>query len=187
MKVFILKFSELLSLDMWKAVLSNDFNRGYIMALAFMVSLFILLFMLKLFFFIIFRKKRASKIIVPGNDGDVIIAHNAVAKTVEYSLRAYPELEVEKVKLYCKGKKYYMTVFCELNVGKKRHLPEISAEIKPLIITQLADVFGIQNIQEIDIIINNIANDKEFDDDSNDNEKDAIKEFEESKYVSTSF
>ena len=80
-----------------------------------------------------------------------------------------------------------MTVFCELNVGKKRHLPEISAEIKPLIITQLADVFGIQNIQEIDIIINDIANDKEFDDDSTDNEKDAIKEFEESKYVSTSF
>ena len=85
MKVFILKFSELLSLDMWKAVLSNDFNRGYIMALAFMVSLFILLFMLKLFFFIVFRKKRASKIVVPGNNGDMIIAHNAVAKTVEYS------------------------------------------------------------------------------------------------------
>jgi hypothetical protein len=184
MKAFILKFSEYLSIDMWKAVLSNDFNRGYIAALVLMISIFILLFVLKLFCFIIFRKKRASKVVVPSANGDMIIAHSAVAKTVEISLRAYPELDIEKVKLYTKGKNYFMTIFCGLSVSMKRNLPEISNEIKPLIQKKLADVFGIENIKEIDIIINYISTEDELSKDDNDN---VAKEYNEGKYVNTSF
>ena len=188
MKVCILKLAEIFSVDMWKAVLSNDFNRGYIVATAFVLSIFILLLVLKLFCFIIFRKKKASKVIVPSANGDMIIAHSAVAKTVEISLRDYPELEIEKVKLYTKGKYYFMTIFSELNVGRKRNLPELSNEIKPLIQKKLVEVFGIENLKEINIIINDIANEDELDDDKNDNnDKDAFKEYNEGRYVNTSF
>jgi uncharacterized alkaline shock family protein YloU len=81
-----------------------------------------------------------------------------------------------------------MTIFSELNVGRKRNLPELSNEIKPLIQKKLVEVFGIENLKEINIIINDIANEDELDDDKNDNnDKDAFKEYNEGRYVNTSF
>ena len=98
--------------ETWRALLSDDFSRGYLTAVTLMLALLLALFILRVMCWFAFRVRRCSEIIVCGPDGELAISREAVTALVERELRTYPELRANKLRLYRKGKEYRMVICC---------------------------------------------------------------------------
>lgn len=148
---------------MWQRLLSNDFARGYLAALSLFVAIFVLVLMIRIFFWLCFRTRRCSNVVVPGEGGDIVISRDAVTAVLEEELKAYPQLMVNRIRITRRGRKHFLALYCAFST-KSGSIPELLQEIKPRLQGVLKDVFGIESVKAIRVII------EEMDDGSRDND-----------------
>ena len=136
---------------MWQELLRSDFNRGYVAALVLVLALLLAMLILKFLCWLAFRTRRCSEITIPRRDGDIVVSREAVAAAVERELRAFPELNVRKIRLFRRRRAYLMTLCCAYGGGDG--VPALADELKPRLLSVLKTTFGIETMKRIKVVI----------------------------------
>lgn len=118
------------------------------MGVGLVLGLLILLVILRIILRLVFRRRRSSSIVVPDAAGELIISCDAVEKAARSVLGNFKELDVRRIRLYRQGKSYQLLLFCTF-VGGGRGVPELSSEIRPLLIETLGRLFGIHSLRKV--------------------------------------
>ena len=133
----------------WRSLLGSDFNQGFISALVLILGLIIILLFLRGIFFLLFRTRRCSHVVVSRPDGDTVVEREVIRALIERELAAYPAVSAEKVVLTRKGKQYRLTIYCSYLLGDQAGIPAFCDEFKPRLQGALDKSFGIKNIAGI--------------------------------------
>lgn len=139
----------------WETLLTSDFNRGYLAALALVLALIVALMILKLVWFIAFRTRRASTVTVRHPDGDIVVSREALAEAVSRELLNYPELQLRKLRLFRRGGNYMLTLLCEFR--GVAGVPGIASELRTKIREKLKQLFGLESLKSVKIVIEKLA------------------------------
>lgn len=139
----------------WERLLASDFNRGYLAALALVLALILVLMILKLMWFIAFRTRRASTVTVTHPDGDIVVSREAIFEAVSRELFDYPELRLRKLRLFRRGKYYMLTLLCEFRGASG--IPGMAEELKSRLRERLKQLFGLENLKSVKIVIEKLA------------------------------
>ena len=141
------------SVDTWKELLSNDFNRGYLAGVALVLAVVVLFLVLRLVLGFVFRTRRARAIVVTADDGDIQISQDAVAAAVESLLAGFPELVLDTLKIYRNGgHRYFLLLQCRFRSTEKT-FPDVVAQVKENIFHGLEKQFGISELRKIRIVL----------------------------------
>ena len=135
----------------WRELLSNDFNRGYLTGVALMLVLVLLALLGRIVLGLIFRTRKARAIVVAADDGDVQIAQEAIASALSAMLVDFPELVLDSLKIFRRGKhRYHLLLQCRFHATGKT-FPDVAAKAKNAFFQGLEKQFGIDNLRQIRI------------------------------------
>ena len=146
-------FKEILSGDFWNALLGNDFNKGYVAALCFVLVLILILLLIRFVLFLVFRTRKCKSIVIPDSQGDVSISRTAVENAVRKTVSAYPELNLRALKLYRKGSSYALNLHCILDGSHGTAFSTLVENLRPALLEMLKDTFGITRLRKIRFIL----------------------------------
>lgn len=137
----------------WQELLSGDFNRGYLSGVMLVLSVVVLLLVIRLVLSFIFRNRRVRSIVVPAADGDVMISRNAVVAAVENMLTGFPELMVDSLRIYRRGRMYFFQLHCRFRSGDSAVFPDIVQKVKEAVFSGMQEQFGVNNLRKIRIVL----------------------------------
>jgi len=141
------------SAETWKQLLSNDFNRGYLVGVALVLGVVVLFLLLRLMVAFFFRTRRARTIVVTADDGDVQISQDAIAAAVGELLDDFPELVLDTLKIYRNGgHRYFLLLQCRFRSAEKM-FPDVIAQVKEKIFHGLEKQFGISDLRKIRVVL----------------------------------
>ena len=135
--------------EWWRTLLGNDFNKGFISALCLVLVLMFTLFLLRGFFFLLFRTRRCRNIEVQRADGNTLVSADVIASVVERELAAYPTVRSEKILLTRRGRRYELTIYCSYLLSDQSGIPAFCDEFKPRLTAVLERGFGITRLHKI--------------------------------------
>ena len=141
-------------------ILQNDFNCGYVSAIMSVVILLLVLLVLRLILWLIFRTRRCSSVVVPAENGDLIVTRCAVESVARHEVEAFPQIYLRKLLIFRKGNIYSMKLFCRFERGSAG-MPEIAADMRKRLTEAMMQQFGIDSLKEISICVERL---KETDD-----------------------
>jgi len=157
-----MNYSEYLKPETWRILLGNDFNRGFFAALVLILLLLLLLLFIRLTLGMIFRRHRTGKIIIQRADGDTQVSLSALSALVRNELNDYPAIECSRILLYKQGKKYSLSLFCDYSLKDQSGIPAFCDEFKPKVLNALNDTFGIKDIREIKLCIDEVTDESDL-------------------------
>ncbi len=150
-----MNYSDLLSANYWRELLSTDFNRGYATGIALVLGVMILLCVLKIIWRLMFRVRRCGAVEVRCDGGDLVISRSAVENAARQVLAAFPQLDVDRIQLFRKGQRYRLRLHCAFATDGGG-LPEIASKVKPKMTETLHRVFGIDTLDQITLQIDTL-------------------------------
>ncbi len=133
---------------MLESVKANDFNKGFAAGISLALLIILLLMIIKIIFKLIFRRKRCKELVNNSSDGDVVITVSAIEDSVRRELDAFGSVEINKLRLYRKRKKYILNLVCSYN-GKSGTLPQITQKIKSSLNNMFQNFFGVASVSMI--------------------------------------
>lgn len=139
------------SIDFWKQLLNNDFNRGYFTALVLIVVVLALVLILRLILMLIFRRRRCRQVEVKCDGGNLLISREAITDATRNELQRYPQLSVNRIHLYRTCHHYSLVINCNFDPGDDggSGVPELADQIKPQLLALFKRLFGIENLDRI--------------------------------------
>ena len=140
-------------LSAWRDLLAGDFNRGYLSGVMLVLAVVLLLLVIRIVLSFIFRNRRVRSIVVPASDGEVMITQNAVIAAVESMLAAFPELLIDSLKIYRKGRVYSLLLHCRFQVGDAAVFPDVAQKMKETVFAGMREQFGVDNLRKIRIVL----------------------------------
>ena len=147
------------SLQNWQSLLRSDFNRGYLCALALVAALIVILMILRFVWWLIFRERGCSRLMIRRNDGDIVVSRSAVCAAIDGALVGVPALKVRKVRIFQRGRSYSITLLSSFD--GKGSVAELVEKLKPLVTGTLRDTFGIDNLRRVKVVIEELESDEE--------------------------
>ena len=133
----------------WRSLLGTEFNQGFMAALILILALILFLFIIRGIFFLVFRTRRCSNIVVKRADGNTVVSRDVIASVIDNELRGYPALSAEKIVLARKGKKYRLTIYCRYLLSDQAGMPAFCDEFKPRLLAALEKGFGIDTLDQV--------------------------------------
>lgn len=152
-----MNITNLVDPELWRKLLSNDFNRGYLVGAGLVIALLIGLLIIKIFIKIVFRTRRCRQISVHRADGDLVISCHAVENAVRQVLATFPQFSIRRIQLYCRGENYSITLFTTFKPNEAVGLPELSSQLKPKVTETLRQTFGIERLKKIRIQVEELG------------------------------
>ena len=147
-------------LSAWRDLLAGDFNRGYLSGVVLVLAVVLLILVIRIVLSFIFRNRRVRSIVVPAADGEVMISQNAVIAAVESMLAGFPELLVDSVKIYRKGRMYSFLLHCRFQVGEAAVFPDVAQKMKEAVFAGMREQFGVDNLRRIRIVLTELEGNK---------------------------
>ena len=144
-------------LSAWRDLLAGDFNRGYLSGVVLVLAVVLLILVIRIVLSFIFRNRRVRSIVVPATDGEVMISQNAVIAAVESMLAGFPELLVDSVKIYRKGRMYSFLLHCRFQAGEAAVFPDVAQKMKEAVFAGMREQFGVENLRKIRIVLTELA------------------------------
>lgn len=141
------------SLEPWKELLAGDFERGYLTGVLLVLTIVVVMLLLRIVLGIVFRTRRARAIVVSAPDGDVQIAREAVSAAVDSMLTGFPELSLDSLKIYRRGRRRYSLLLECRFLGGGNTFPDIVARLKETIFEGMKKQFGITALDRIRIVL----------------------------------
>lgn len=138
-----------------RQLLASDFNRGYIAALALVFAVLVVVLLLRLIWFFLFRKKTCSRIVIPGEDGDIVISRDAIVAATRQELESFTQFDVRKMQLFRKGRNYSLRICCTYDTDGKG-VAELVQEFKPRLREVMKELFGIESLKDITLCVEHI-------------------------------
>ncbi|MBE6377521.1 MAG: hypothetical protein E7051_01745 [Lentisphaerae bacterium] len=171
MKEVINRFLEWFSRDTFVAdICGNEFARGLIVGAA---AAALILLAVQLFLLIFFRRKAVSSIKVKSDFGTVEVNSSAVTNVIKSAAKALESLEISKIRIYERGKQLDFVLRAVMDASGKT-TPALMEKLTVILRQQMKEVFGVENIRDIKLVIvscKNCGEDEEFEDfDSKDDE-----------------
>ncbi|MBQ9500728.1 MAG: hypothetical protein IJU70_01085 [Lentisphaeria bacterium] len=133
-------------------ILRSDFNCGYIAAISTVALVLLLFLLLRFVFWLIFRTKRCGSVVVPSENGDLIVTRNAVEAVVREEVESFPQIYLRKLLLFRRGNTYLLKLFCRFERGAEG-MPDIAGRIRTRLNEVMLQQFGIDSIREVSICI----------------------------------
>lgn len=128
---------------------TDDFSRGVVCGLA---AYFVVLFLVHLLFWICRGRKKCSQLVVRGEKGEIAVSIKAVASLVRAVLGQCAQLDISRIYVYRHKKAYIFDVRGSFRVGASG-APEIYGAAAEQIKAEMKNVFGIKNIEKVDLRI----------------------------------
>ena len=141
-------------------ILQSDFNCGYIAAISSVVLLLLAILLLRLILWLIFRTKRCSTVVVPAENGELVVTRSAVETIARGEVESFPQIYLRKLLVYRRGNVYSMKLFCRFERGDAG-MPEIAADMRKRLTDAMMSQFGIDSLKDISICVERV---KETDD-----------------------
>lgn len=151
-------------IENFKALWADDFCRGAISALAIIVAVSLLYLILKLLFWLKFRKRRCHEIEIDLPEGKVKISENALTAALRSELAGFSQLDIRKILIYSRKNKYFFvirTTFSDRDGSTG--MPELFAAAKPLLIQRMQELFGVSQLDDITFIVEKFSPKKSSD------------------------
>ena len=133
----------------------TDFTLGYMAALVIIALTLLVLFIIRIIFALVFRKKRCSKISIKSPNGDAFISCSAIMAVIKALESDFSALTINKVNLYRRGKKPFIEVYLDFDASQGG-LPEHSEKFKNRVLESLEKIFGIKNIRSVHLHLRNV-------------------------------
>ena len=147
--------------EVWKV----ELFRGALLTLGVFFGIMLLGWIIRIIIFCKFGRRRCSTISVNCQNGSIIVAANAISSAIEAELKAFPELEVRRILLFCKRGVYSMEVRAALiKSGKSRGLPELYSLVEPLIKRRMDEIFGLKELANVTLRIERSGKSDDYDD-----------------------
>ena len=138
------------AVEIFKEVWQVELYRGALLAVGVFFAVLLLYWLLKIIFFCKFGKRRCSRITVACENGDIVVAANAVSSAISSELKGFPELSVHRILLFRKRALYSLELRATLvKTDNGRGLPELYSLIEPLIKRRMAEIFGITDLSKV--------------------------------------
>lgn len=137
----------------WRSLLGSDFNQGFMAALALILGLMVILFIIRSIVKFIFRTRRCNAVTVKRQDGDTLISKDVIAGVIERELADYPALRHDKIVLTRRGSSYQVTIYCDYLLSDQSGIPAFCDEFKPRLCDALKKSFGIVDLTKVKLWI----------------------------------
>ena len=146
--------------EMWAV----EFYRGALLATGCFAAVLILYWIVKLVIFVKFGRRRCSSVSVNNEHGSIISSCDTITAVLRSELKNFPELNIRRILIYRKRGVYSIELRCVYaKVENFRGIPELFAQMEPLIREHMKNIFGMDDIAKIDI---RIVGSDDFDDGS---------------------
>ena len=142
----------------WQQLTGNEFNRGYLTALALVFGILLVLLVLKIVFWICFRTRRCGNVVVRSAAGEVIVSRDAVCALLRRELRGFSQLEVRNIRIMRRGGNYFLHLHADFHTGENG-LQVVLDEVRPRLLAALKETFGIVSIKQIKLMIDELVDD----------------------------
>jgi hypothetical protein len=153
------------AVEVLKEVWSVELFRGVLLTLGVFFALMVLEWIIRLIIFCKFGRRRCSAVKISCPSGDIVVSANAVSSVIEAELKAFSELEVRRILLFCKRGVYSLEIRAALvKTGTGRGLPELHSQIEPLIKRRIEEIFGLKDISGVTLRIDRSGNFDDYDD-----------------------
>ena len=150
------------AVEILKEVWRVELFRGVLLTLGVFFALLVLEWIVRLIIFCKFGRRRCSTVNIKCPGGDIVVSANAVSAAVEAELKAFQELEIRRIMLFCKRGVYSMEIRAALvKTGTGRGLPELHSQIEPLVKQRMDAVFGLKDLSGVTL---RIERSEKFDD-----------------------
>lgn len=154
------------AVEVLKEVWRVELFRGVLLTLGVFFAILVLEWIIKLIIYCKFGRHRCSTVSIKCPSGDIVVAASAISSAIEAELKAFQELEVRRIMLFCKRGVYTMEIRAALiKTGTGRGLPELYSMIEPLIKRRMDEVFGFKDIAGVTLRIDRSEKFDDFDDD----------------------
>ena len=146
-------------LSYWQQLAGNEFNRGYLTALALIFACLLALLLLKFVLWIFFRTRRCGSVVVKSSAGEVVVSRDAVTALLSRELRGFDQLEVRNIRILRRGGSYFLRLHASFRTGEKG-LQAVLDEARPRLLEALKETFGIVCIKKIKMVIEELIDEK---------------------------
>lgn len=138
---------------------ANPFFRGVSVALLTILALVLCYIIIRFVLQRKFGKRRCPGVLVELEHGNIMISQEAIASALKCELEYFKELKIRKIVLYVKRKEYSLEI-CGSFTREDKHtpsLPEVYKAIRPLLLEKLSSLFGIDNLVELKLNVEQFA------------------------------
>lgn len=142
------------AVEVLKGVWRVELYRGVLLTLGVFFAILVLEWIIRIIIFCKFGRRRCSTVNINCPSGNIVVSANAVSSAIEAELKAFPELDIRKILLFCKRGVYSMEIRAALiKTSGGRGLPELHATIEPLVKRRMEDIFGMKDIAGVTLRI----------------------------------
>lgn len=123
----------------------NEFYRGAAIGV---FAGIVLLLLLKLLLWVLFRKRGCREIRVDNADGKIIIKVAAIIGVLKLAIAKLGCLEIEKIIIYRKSKGFCICIRAVMDAGKIT-VSEVMEQVSGIVKAQMETVFGVTDIRDV--------------------------------------
>ena len=143
-----------------------DFLRGIVIGV---IAGIVLLLILRILLWIIFRRKASSAIQIKNDCGTIEVNTSAITNVIKNAVRPIVSLDIVKIRIYRRGKDLDFVLRAAMDADGDT-APAIMEKLTTILRQQMKDVFGVENIRDIKLIISSCKQNlpdepQDFDDD----------------------
>ncbi len=142
--------------QMWQQHFGDSFASGLGMAAALLAVVLALYIVLRLLWWMLFRHRKVSQIVMRGKTGDIVIAEPAILDSIRSIAGEFPELDFGRIRLNRRGSGYGVELRVEYHVGG-RALGDCCDALRTRINEVLFERFQIGNFKRIDVRLERLS------------------------------
>ena len=133
-------------LEVWKV----ELFRGVLLTLGVLFGVLVLEWVIRIFIFCKFGRRRCSTVSIKCPTGEIVVAVKAISAAISAELKAFPELDVRRILLFCKRGVYSVEIRAALvRTASSRGVPELYSLVEPLIKRRMDEIFGLKDIDGV--------------------------------------
>jgi preprotein translocase subunit SecF len=134
---------------------SNEFNQGYIAAIAVILLVLLLVLVLRLILGLVFRRKSCHGITVKQEKGDVFVSRSAVDTVVKSLKSDFKHIKIAKVTIRGNKNSQHIRIYLDFE-NSGGGLPPQSADLQTRVLEALKKNFGIDSVRKVHITLREI-------------------------------
>ena len=142
--------------QVWQRYFGDTFASGLGLAAALLALVLVLYIVLRLCWWMIFRHRRVSQIVMRGKTGDIVIAEPAILDSIRSISGEFPELDFGRIRINRRGSGYGVELKVEYHTGS-RALGDCCDAVRTRINEVLFERFQIGSFKRVDVRLERLS------------------------------
>lgn len=167
MKEYLYRGLEWVSeLEFIEEMSDNEFCRGVIAGI---IAGVVLLLVLRFILWLCFRKKSCSQIRIDNPSGSVTVNAGAIASVLKHAAAALECLEIIRIRIFRRGRGFDIVIKAKMDPAKGT-VPQLLEKLAVIVRDEMKNIFGVEDIRNVKLIIAGCPCKDDFVDDFEDDE-----------------